>query len=274
MKLSVWSSYHYRLSPEEALRDFKAHGYDYCEFSDEHSTVLLERGDPYEIGREFGKFAKELGMELSQGHLFLEAKICREKDRELIKKQLTLFKEIGVKNAVLHLDSLDWKNKELSIDEIREENVKALADLLDYIKDTDMVICLENLVRNKFDNCIDGLMYFIEKFNSKNLGICLDTGHLNLVDKDQVAFIRKGGKHIKALHLADNDATGKDQHLMPYERGTVDFVSVISEMKKLNYEGLYNLEIPGEHRAPREVLGLKLDYIKKMFEYLDSVTEN
>jgi sugar phosphate isomerase/epimerase len=202
----------------------------------------------------------------------LEAKICREKDRELIKKQLTLFKEIGVKNAVLHLDSLDWKNKELSIDEIREENVKALADLLDYIKDTDMVICLENLISTDFINSIDGLMYFIERLNSKNLGICLDTGHLNLNDRDQVAFIRKAGKHIKALHLADNDQS-RDQHLMPYGCGSVDFVSVIREMKALDYKGLYNLEIPGERCAPLEVLGYKLDYLKNVLEYLDRVTE-
>ena len=136
----------------------------------------------------------------------------------------------------------------------------------------DMVICLENLISTDFINSIDGLIYFIERFNSKNLGICLDTGHLNLNDRDQVAFIRKAGKHIKALHLADNDQS-RDQHLMPYGCGSVDFVSVIREMKALDYKGLYNLEIPGERCAPLEVLGYKLDYLKNVLEYLDRVTE-
>ncbi len=272
MKLSVWTSYFYHLSPEDALLQFKSHGFDYCELSDEHSKALLERGDATEVGKAFGLFAKETGIQILQGHLFLSAKICKDEDRALLKRQLDLFLAVGVKNAVLHCDSLkDADGTMPPIDVIREKNTKALLDLLDYVKDTDLVICLENLISSYAVNSIDGLMYFIEKLNSKNLGICLDTGHLNLKDKDQVAFIRRGGKHIRALHLADNEGQN-DQHLMPFGKGNVDFVSVIKEMKKLDYQWLYNLEIPGESNAPLEVLGYKLDYIQKIMAYLDKVT--
>lgn len=272
MKLSVWSSYYFDLSPEDALREFKAHGYNFCELSFEHSQVIMERGDVKEKGAEFKKIASELEMEILQGHLSYEAKLCMPEGKEFLKKQIDLFKAIGVKNAVLHCDSLSWKeDSSLSIEQKIEENCKALAELLDYIKDTDMVICLENLISTDFVNSIDGLMYFIERFSSKNLGICLDTGHLNLRDKKQAEFIRKAGKHIKALHLADNEGQ-RDQHLMPYGCGNVDFVTVIREMKALGYEGLYNLEIPGERIAPLEILGYKLDYIKKMFGYFDKIT--
>ena len=272
MKFSVWSSYYYDLSPEDAMREFKAHGFDCCELSFEHAYVIMERGDIKKEGEAFGKFARELGMELSQGHLSYEAKICMEKGREFLKKQIDLFLAIGIKHAVLHCDSLLWKEESLSREEKIEENCKAIKELLDYIEGKDMIICLENLISADFINCIDGIMYFIERFNSKQLGICLDTGHLNLKDKDQVAFIRKAGNHIKALHLADNEGQ-RDQHLMPYGCGNVDFVSVIKEMKSLNYDGLYNLEIPGERCAPLEILGYKLDYIKKMLEYLDKTTD-
>ena len=189
-----------------------------------------------------------------------------------MKKQIDLFLAMGVKNAVLHCDSLAWKGNEVTKEEQIEENCKALKEILDYVKDRAMVICLENLISADFVNCVDGLMYFIEKLDRDNLGICLDTGHLNLRDRDQVAFIRKVGKRIKALHLADNEGK-RDQHLMPYGCGNVSFVSVIREMKALGYEGLYNLEIPGERGAPLEILGYKLDYIKKMFDYLDNITE-
>ncbi len=275
MKSSVWSSYYYVLSPEDALREFKSHGFDYCELSSEHSEVLLGRGDAKAVGEEFGKFAKEIGVEVLQGHLFFWGKrLCNPEDRALIKKQLDLFLSIGIKNAVLHLDPLiDENGVKAPIDIARKENIKAISELLDYVKDTDMVICLENLISSPAVNSAEGVMYFIEYFNSKNLGICLDTGHLNLTEKDQVSFINRAGKHIKALHLADNEGQA-DQHLMPYGKGNVDFVSVIREMKKLNYEGLYNLEIPGERGAPLEILGYKLDYVKKMMSYLDKKTEN
>ena len=275
MKLSVWSSYYYDLSPEDALRELKAHGFNYCELSSEHSEALLDRGDAKAVGKEFGKFARELGIEVSQGHLFFWGKkICNPEDRALIKKQLDLFLGIGIKNAVLHCDPIANENGVKAPVEIaRKENVKAISDLLDYVKGTDLVICLENLITSPAANSVDGLMYFIDYFNSKNLGITLDTGHLNINDRDQVGFIRKAGKHIKALHLADNEGQS-DQHLMPYGKGSVDFVSVIREMKAQDYEGLYNLEIPGERNAPLEILGYKLDYIKKMMSYLDKITEN
>jgi sugar phosphate isomerase/epimerase len=275
MKLSVWSSYYYHLSPEDALKNFKAHGYDYCELSSEHSEALLNRGDAKAVGAEFGKFARELGVTVLQGHLFFWGKrICQKEDRELIKKQIDLFLAIGIKNAVLHCDALVNENGEKAPAGVaRVENIKAIGELLEYVSGTDLVICLENLISSPAVNNVDGLMYFIDHFKSKNLGICLDTGHLNLNDKDQVVFIRKAGEHIKALHLADNEGQG-DQHLMPYGKGHVDFVSVIREMKKLDYQGLYNLEIPGEtQNVPLEILGHKLDYIQKMMAYIDKASE-
>lgn len=273
MKYCVWSSYYFDLSPEDAIREFKAHGFDFCEISFEHAYVLMERGDVKAEGKKFGELAREIGVEISQGHLSYEAKLCKPEGKEFLKKQIDLFLAMGVKNAVLHCDSLLWReDKNISEEEKVEANCQAIAELLDYVKGSDMVICLENLISANFVNCVDGLMYFIEKFNSKNLGICLDTGHLNLRDKDQVAFIRKAGKHIKALHLADNEGQ-RDQHLMPYGCGNVDFVSVIREMKALDYDGLYNLEIPGERIAPLEILGYKLDYVKRVMEYLDRITD-
>ena len=274
MKTSVWSSYYYHLSPEEALKEFKAHGFDYCELSCEHSEVLLERGEPAEVGAEFGAYARELGVTVLQGHLFFYGtKISNPDDRARIKKQLDLFLAIGIKNAVLHCDPIVNENGEKApVSVAREENVKALSDLLAHVEGKDIVICLENLISSPAVNNIEGLMFFIDHFDSPNLGICLDTGHLNINDKDQAGFIRRAGKNIKALHLADNEGQS-DQHMMPYGKGNVDFLTVIREMKSQDYQGLYNLEIPGERSAPDEILGYKLEYIQKMMAYLDKVTE-
>ena len=158
------------------------------------------------------------------------------------------------------------------IDEARRENIIAISDLLSHVEGKDIVICLENLITSPAVNNVEGLMFFIDHFNSPNLGICLDTGHLNINDKDQVGFIRRAGKHIKALHLDDNEGR-TDQHLMPFGKGNVKFVDVIREMKKLDYQGLYNLEIPGESQAPVEILRYKLEYAKKVMEYLDKESE-
>ena len=271
MKLSIWSSYYYDLLPEDALRELKAHGYGYCELSFEHADELMRRGDIRASGAAFGKFASDLGVEISQGHLSYEAKLCEPEGLAFLKKQIDLFLAMGVRHMVLHGDGLKGR-EDLSEEEKIEKNCEALAELLAYVKDTDAVICLENLISDRFLNSIDGLMCFIERFDSKNLGICLDTGHLNLCDRDQAGFIRRAGKHLRALHLADNEGR-TDQHMMPYGRGNVDFATVLRETKAIGYDGLYNLEIPGERCAPMEILGHKLDYIQRMFAYLDQVTE-
>lgn len=274
MKLSVWSSYFVDLSPEDALRELKSHGYRHCELSDEHALVLQGRGDPRYVGSAFGSFAAALGVELLQGHLFLGAKICKPEDREILKRELTLFDAIGIKNAVLHCDNFTRDGEDVGIEYKREENLKGLRELVSHIEGTDVTICLENLRPPRFTQSADDLLYFINEIGDEHLGICLDTGHLNLSPyKDQVEFINKAGKHLKALHLADNDGLGKDQHLMPFGIGVVDMEAVIRATKAIGYEGLYNLEIGGDRHAPMEILGYKLDYIKKVFEYLDRVTE-
>lgn len=268
MKISVWSSYYYDLSPEDMVLEFKAHGFNATELSDEHSRELLKRGNATEVGKAFAKFISEQNFEISQGHLFLGEKLCDAEGRKKIKEQIDLFLAIGIKNAVLHCDAHSFKGMGYTLEMIREENCKALSDILDYVKGTDLVICLENLITTEIVNTVDGLLYFIDYFKSENLGICLDTGHLNINDKDQVSFIRKAGKHLKALHLNDNQGE-TDQHLMPYGKGSIDFIPVIQEVKKLGYGGLYNLEIPGENCGSIEIRGYKLDYLKKVMEYLD-----
>jgi sugar phosphate isomerase/epimerase len=102
----------------------------------------------------------------------------------------------------------------------------------------------------------------------EHFGICLDTGHLNLCpDKDQRNFILKAGNHLKALHIADNQGE-TDQHMMPFGRGNVDFIEVVRALHEIHYKGLFNLEIPGENHKPDDILGYKLEYICKCYDYL------
>ncbi|MBR2443984.1 MAG: sugar phosphate isomerase/epimerase [Clostridia bacterium] len=274
MKLSIWTSYYWNLSAEDALLELKAHGFNYCELSCEHAEELIKRGEPKSVGEAFGSFARENKIAVLQGHLsFVGIKISDPENRAIIKKQLDLFNAIGIKSAVLHLDPVaDENGVKAPVDVARKANVEALSDILEYIKGTDIVVCLENLITSPAANTVEGLMYYIEHFNSKNLGICLDTGHLNINGKDHARFIKTAKNHIKALHLADNEGQ-RDQHMMPYGRGNVDFETVIRETKAINYQGLYNLEIPGEVSAPQEVRGYKLDYIQKIMAYLDKVTD-
>lgn len=280
MDLSIWSSYYIDLSPEDAVLEMERCGYHYSELSDEHAAVLLSRdGKPKEIGRAFKEFADAHHVSFPQGHLILNIKLCDEQTPvvEILKTWFDLFEGIGIENAVLHCDPL-LTHEELSMDEVREKNAAVLRQLTDVLKGRKLVICLENLraypgYERVYPDSVDEILWQLDRVGSENLGICLDTGHLNLTVRDQANFIHKAGKHLKALHIADNDGSC-DQHIMPYGMGHVNWTEVVQALKEIGYDGLFNLEIPGERNCPLEVRNYKALYIKQVFDYMMRQGEN
>ncbi len=270
-KLSVWTSYYVDLSPEEAVLELKKWGIDAAELSDEHGLVLLNRGNPCDVGREFKEFLDEQGFTMTQGHLWLSCKICSAENAvgDLL-RWIDLYDTIGVKNAVLHCDRIAAE-KELSQEERALRNIEKLKIVEAHIKEKGLGIrvCLENL-KGPFESA-DELNFVLDRLDADCFGVCLDTGHLHLAaEKDQTAFIRKVGKRLHALHIADNEGE-RDQHMMPFGKGNVKFEAVVQALRDVGYDGLFNLEIPGERHAPMPVLGYKLEYIRKCYEYLMNV---
>lgn len=273
MKLSIWSSYYMELKVEDAIKRFIDNGIYCTELSDEHGFELLSRNDDVlETAQNFANFLKEYNFEISQGHLWLKIKICADDTAlEELFKWIDMYEEIGIKNMVLHCDNLTETN--LGREEKIEKNIEKLQILAEYIKNKEITVCLENLRPQSpeetelVDRSADDLLYIIERIGSSKFGICLDTGHLNLTDKNQREFILKAGDKLKALHIADNDGN-TDQHLMPFNRGTVDFPEIIKALKEIKYNGIFNLEIPGERSIPLELRDAKIEYIKALYQYL------
>jgi sugar phosphate isomerase/epimerase len=268
MKPSVWSSYFVDLSPEEMVKVFSENGWTDSELSDEHGAALLQRGPGEKIGKEFGKFAADHGFRFTQGHLWLRCDIACEKQGEAVsalKDWLDLFHGIGIEAAVLHPGGHERLAAGADPSEVAEIRVKALRELSGHIKGTNMTICLENLVRVA-PTC-DELLEVINAADCPNIGICLDTGHLNINRGDQAEFIRKADSYLKALHIADNEGKS-DQHMMPYGRGNVDWESTMHALKENHYSGLFNMEIPGERLCPMPIRLAKLEYVKFMADYM------
>jgi len=266
-ELSVWSSYFVELSPEDALARLKKNGYNAVELSDEHGLMLLERDvDVVKTGKAFKAYADRLGMQISQGHLWLKCRIVSTPNAvEILKQWIDLYEAIGIENMVLHADPLDPNT--MSPEEILERNVPKLREIADYIAGRKISICLENLRFLPFGH-IDWLLALLDRIGSGQFGITLDTGHLNISHTtSQREFILKAGSRLRALHIADNEGE-TDQHMMPFGRGTVDFFEVVKSLKEIGYEGIFNYEIPGERHCPSEVQDLKLKYILQTYDYL------
>jgi len=268
MEPAVWSSYWIDLSPEEMVATFSRAGWRKSELSDEHGAALLARGRPEAVGAAFRAFAADRGVSFPQGHLWLTADITAENQQEVIdrlKNWLDLFAAVGVRAGVLHPGGGALREAGRSEQEILARQAAALSALARHVEGGDFVICLENIPSSA--PLASDLRTIIDAAGGGDLGICLDTGHLNLADGDQGRFVREARGLLRALHLADNDGSG-DQHLMPFARGTVRWADLMTALREIAYSGLLNFEIPGENRCPLPVRLAKLDYLRVAANFL------
>jgi sugar phosphate isomerase/epimerase len=268
MELSMATCYFYDATPEDALMHSAAVGCRYVELSTEHSEELVARGNLQKTGRMFRLRADELGVGIPQGHLFLTVNITDDDQAgvtNLLKSWLELYLSIGIKSAVLHPGGRNMLKAGCDLKSINWRRASVLNILKDFIKGTDLTICLENI-----DGTLayaDELLELIELAGPDNLGICLDTGHLNISKGEQGEFIHKAGKYLKALHIHDNDGSA-DQHILPYSYGNIDWTQAAAALKSIGYKGVVNYEIPMESHAPMAVRYAKFEYIKKLHDII------
>lgn len=279
LEISVWSSYFNRLSPEEAVLAFKEAGLRNMELSRDHGQVLLDRGKQVQTANDFLEFCRKNNFSINQGHICMKdvQQDKPQKDIDILKKWIEFYKLLNIQYIVVHIGKgLTPPPIHLSTEEIFIRRVDAIRELLKCVEGTKYCLCIENLVANVRTG--QEMQALMEAINSPNLGVCYDTGHLNQVHKieTQENFINCVGKWIKAIHINDNDGM-HEQHILPYSQcldlpphgvHRIEFDEVLRGLKKINFSGTLNFELPGESEAPIEILRIKLEYIKRMGEYM------
>ena len=270
---SIWSGYDPELSPEELVLVLEKRNMHVCELSTEHGSALLAReGDPETIGKQYRAYAAMHGVHFPQGHVWLTAHICDGNSATIdrLKGWISLYAGIGVRNAVLHCDESSFPAGTGTEDMIRA-NAQALQPLIRHAEPYGIRICLENLVEHL--RTAEDLLAVIDLAGgSDRLGICLDTGHLNLgAPGTESHFIHRAGGRLHALHINDNEGRA-DQHLLPFSRGNVDFSAVMRALQDIGYEDLFNFEIPGERCPVGLVREAKVEYIGKIAAYLHTLS--
>lgn len=277
MKLSMCTGYFELSTPENAVLSLKEAGFSHGELAVEHSLALLERSGKIEkTGLAFRAFLEDHGFSLPQGHLEFRNDMTTSETVESLKKEITLFQAIGIKNAVFHINGGLALPEEARLDAQR----RSLRELLDFVRGTELTICLENLMTNPTIADAGKLLQWIDQLGDENLGICLDTGHLHrsrlslhTTEQTLEEFILQAGKHLKATHIHSNDGIN-DLHLAPFtsRANSIDWAQVIKALQKVGYDGLFNLEVPGETESypPAYILQRKLLYLKDMLDYMFS----
>lgn len=225
-------------------------------------------------------FAEELaiirknGLEIRQAHAPFPCYAPNRPDIleyaiKLYQNMILFLERVGCKNVIIHGISITEHMDELTPASCTAMNMHLYESLIPVLKQTkNITVCLENLfsshlklARGYWEGCcsdphtaaewIDRLN---EKAGGKRFGLCLDTGHLNLLRKPFFSYVPIVGDRIVALHIHDNLQLA-DSHLLPY-MGSIRWRDFVPELKAVGYTGDLSFETFAQtdsQRLPREL---------------------
>ncbi len=171
---------------------------------------------------------------------------------EIYKNTLKLCQYAGCPRLVIHGISRPAGDNSMTEKQFFELNMHMYSALIPTIKETKVMVLLENLFTSfggryvYASTCSDPheAVKYIDSLNAlageECFGLCLDTGHLNLLKMRQRPYIDILGSRIKALHIHDN-SMDKDAHLMPYT-GNTDWNEFCDGLRSIGYDGDLNFE--------------------------------
>jgi sugar phosphate isomerase/epimerase len=83
---------------------------------------------------------------------------------------------------------------------------------------------------------------FVERIDSRLVGLNFDVGHAYCVGEDPQDWIAKMAAHTRHYHLEDIAATRVHQHLVP-GRGAIDFAATLAAIGATGYDGWLTVEL-------------------------------
>lgn len=209
-----------------------------------------------DLCRQLRQQAEDLGICFNQAHapFSMTHKPWLEGRREDILRRYRVAFEmaglLGVRNMVVHpLHCMNYLNNDP--DWILEENVAYYTALSPMAQDAGVRIAIENMwQRNRYNKQIVlsvcsspyELRKYVDACNqvAPCFVACLDVGHCILTGHDPANAIVVLGDRLDVLHIHDVDGVN-DNHTCPMTQ-TVDFHSIVDQLKRIGYRGEFTLE--------------------------------
>lgn len=242
------------------LKNTDVYGGKINKFFDKSEDELKEFFMPYKNAME------KYGITASQMHAPYPVKIIGKVEQnkymmeQVIPKSLFIASFLSIPYVVIHPIKMQYtKGKEVE----KQENYNYFKSLIPLAKRYGVNVCMENLYEDIGGRIVEGpcvnpdeVLWYMEHLNDEAgeeiFGMCLDTGHLNLVHRDTYDYITKIGRYLRILHMHDNDAKG-DLHQLPYSfcysnqedgnLGTgIHWDRLLQALKEINYRGTLSFE--------------------------------
>ena len=129
-------------------------------------------------------------------------------------------------------------------DEGLKEAIASLKALAPAAEDMNMLICLENHKDNTLEFIEDYRRVF-DAIDSRNVGLCIDTGHFDASGVDMDALIDEFFPRLNHIHLKENRGKG-EKVFVRFGEGTTDNHHVLRKVISLGYSGYLSVELSPE----------------------------
>lgn len=261
LKVGIFSWFGFIMPIQERLRLIKEAGFD--------STAIWwedEEGDKVIKKEEFPKLVKDSGLIFENIHApFLNCNMLWSEDEDLrkitVKKHVDLIEDCeryDIPLIVMHI------SEGFLLKEPNKLGIKSIREVIKEAENNNVKVAIENTDNNFF---ID---YVLNDIDSSNLGLCFDTSHNEISDRNDINLLKKYGDRLFTLHISDNDGL-KDRHWIPYE-GNIDWEKMKKDFPIENYKGHVSMEIftkdEDKNKSPEEFLVKAYKNIYKLRNYL------
>ena len=284
MRLGIHDYYYdtdWELTPRQRYKIYKEAGFSCVDFNTSRTEMRFYTDPEEQMTRQMAEIRKELegeGLSVHQIHgpwcwppLKDETPEGRVLRAEEMKRSMRMAKLLGASNWVVH-PIMPHRLRDLPEGNASSTwalNVEFMGWLLDYAKQVDVTICLENMPHRNFSMAKpEKVLQLVKELNDPHFQVCLDTGHVatqeGLVLEQQVRML---GKHLQVLHVHDNNGE-KDQHQWP-GKGILNWESFTQALKDIGFDGVFSLETGPADGVPeaqfrqeaKELAQIARDYI-------------
>ena len=220
---------------EVTLRRIKRLGFESIEISGEPKQYDTKTSRP--LLKQYGiRCWGAVTLTLGERNLAASNEAQRAKSVDYVKSVVTMVKELeGTEITIVpatvgkivpdSTPELEWKWV-----------VQGLKEVYAYAKQCGVKMAIEPLNRFEtyFLNRADQALRLAEEVGP-DCGVCLDVFHMNIEEVDMHAAIRKVGKRLNDIHVAENNRLAPGM-------GNVDWKKLVATLREVGYDGALTME--------------------------------